>query len=108
MNSSKALVPSILGTQHAAQRKYTAAETAAGGGNEFRQGIREEELAAHSFLALPDAALTLVCLAGELWLTRDGDIEDHILGVGQGFTIRRGDQAAVQALRPSRIRLIGN
>lgn len=74
-----------------------------GDGNGFLRGVREEELAVRRCLLLPDMALTLVCLAGELWLTRSGDFEDHILGAGQHFAIRRGDQAAVQALRPSRM-----
>lgn len=66
----------------------------------------DHSLAARQMLALPDQNLTLVCLAGELWLTRDGDIEDYILGPGQCLTVRRGDQAAVQALRPSRVRVV--
>jgi hypothetical protein len=40
-----------------------------------------------------------------LWLTREGDIEDYILGPGQSFTARRHDKVTVQALRPSRLRL---
>jgi hypothetical protein len=66
----------------------------------------EHKLAAHQIFALPDEDLTLICLAGELWLTRDGDIEDYILGPGHSFVVRRGDQVAVQALKPSRVRLI--
>jgi hypothetical protein len=66
---------------------------------------RDHSLAAREMLALPDQSLILVCLAGELWVTRDGDIEDYILGPGQRMTLRRGDQAAVQALQPSRVRV---
>lgn len=69
---------------------------------------RDRSLAARQMLELPDENLSLTCLAGELWLTRDGDIEDYILGPGQSFVLRRGDQAAVQALRPSRVRLIAS
>ena len=68
---------------------------------------RDHSLAAREMLALPNQNLTVVCLAGELWLTRDGDIEDYILGPGQCMTIRQGDQAAVQALLPSRLRVLG-
>ncbi len=63
-------------------------------------------LAPRQLLALPDENLTVTCLAGELWLTRDGDIEDYILGPGRSLTIRRGDQAAVQALKSSQLRLV--
>ena len=62
-------------------------------------------LDANEMLMLPDASRKLICLAGEIWITRDGDIEDYILGPGQSFVLRRGDQAAVQALKPSRVRL---
>jgi hypothetical protein len=65
----------------------------------------DRSLAARQMLVVPDENLGLTCLAGELWLTRDGDIEDYILGPGQSFVLRRGDQAAVQALKPSRVRL---
>jgi quercetin dioxygenase-like cupin family protein len=66
----------------------------------------ERVLAKSQLLALPDANAKLVCLEGELWLTRDGDSEDYILGPGRSFTVRRGDRAAVQALKPSRVRLV--
>lgn len=69
-------------------------------------GNRERVLAKRDLLALPDANAKLVCLEGELWLTRDGDIEDHILGPGRSFAVRRGDRAAVQALKASRVLLI--
>ena len=67
----------------------------------------ERGLAKSQLLALPDMDMTLVCLEGELWLTREGDSEDYILGPGGSFTVRRGDRAAVQALRPSRVRIDG-
>ena len=77
---------------------------------EFRTGMHgqgvEQALAKRQLLALPDANAKLVCLEGELWLTRNGDGEDHILGPGRSFAIRRADLAAVQALKASRVRLI--
>lgn len=75
---------------------------------EFQEGMLESgrrQLAKGDMLVLPAIDATLVCLEGELWLTRDGDIEDYILGPGQSFDARRGDKLTVQALRPSRIRL---
>lgn len=81
---------------------------------EFQEGMHatvphvERGLAKHQLLVLPAEDLTVLCLEGELWLTRDGDIEDYILGPGQSLTVRRGDQAAVQALQPGRLRLIAH
>lgn len=65
----------------------------------------ERALASRQMLALPDEDVNITCLAGELWLTRHGDIEDYILGPGQSFAARRGSRAAVQALKPSRLLL---
>lgn len=80
-------------------------------GTEFRLGMHadatpvEENLEKGRVRLLPARDLMVLCLAGELWITRDGDAEDYILGPGQRLTIGRNDQAAVQALRTSRFRL---
>ncbi len=80
--------------------------------SEFREGMHardapglEQSLAKGQLSLLPARNLDLLCLAGELWLTRDGDAEDYILGPGQRLAIGREDQAAVQALQASRFRL---
>ncbi|NJD33737.1 MAG: DUF2917 domain-containing protein [Betaproteobacteria bacterium] len=65
----------------------------------------ERALAKNQLLALPDTSAMLVCLEGELWLTREGDSEDYILGPGRSFAVRSGDRVVVQALQPSRLRL---
>ncbi|BAO31265.1 hypothetical protein SUTH_03495 [Sulfuritalea hydrogenivorans sk43H] len=67
--------------------------------------IVERALAKNQLLVVPDADISLLCLEGELWLTRDGDSEDYILGPGQSFDARRGDRIVVQALRTSRLKL---
>ena len=85
----------------ASRRKQRSALTAA-----VAAGITEVDLERQRPLLLPDQAALLVCLEGELWLTRDRDNEDYILGPGQQFAIRPGDQATVQALRESRLRLV--
>lgn len=69
-------------------------------------GHGEQPLPKNRLLSLTGKALTVLCLDGELWLTREGDIEDYILSAGQSFTLRAADRAAVQALRSSRIRLL--
>ncbi len=90
-------------------RRALFAAFAADHANEFRSGMHaggvEHALAKNQLLVMPDADTSLLCLEGELWLTRDGDIEDYILGPGKSFIARRGDKVAVMALRPSRLRL---
>lgn len=84
-------------------------EPAVGHGTEFRDGMLDRgrrELAPGQLLALPAIDATLLCLQGELWLTRDGDVEDYILGAGAILHLRRADQAVVMALKSSRLRLI--
>lgn len=88
-------------------------EAITGHASEFPQGMHaanagalEQVLAKDQMLVLDNRRLTLQCLEGQLWLTRDGDAEDYILGPGQNFEIHPRDHAVVQAQRPSRIRLL--
>lgn len=76
---------------------------------EFQEGMLDlgrRQLAKGDVLALPAIDATLVCLEGELWLTRDGDPEDYILGAGNCLHLGSRDQTMVQALQSSRVRLI--
>lgn len=41
---------------------------------------------------------TLRVVRGMLWLTVDGEPDDHVLSRGDRFTLRRGHKALVQAL----------
>ncbi len=96
-------------SQRARAMRGSQPATHAGNATEFQEGMLElsrRQLAKDEMLALPAIDATLVCLEGELWLTRDGDPEDYILGAGNSLHLRRGDQAMVQALRSSRLRLI--
>lgn len=115
MNASAHLASSLICPSPEKRRaRFAAAAAPASATNatEFRAGMHlpsiERALAKNQLLALPDANTKLICLAGELWLTRDGDIEDYILGPGESFVVRRGDGAAVQALQPSRVRLVAS
>ncbi len=45
----------------------------------------------------------LACSAGELWITVEGDPEDHILSTGATFSTGRRGRVAVMALCPSRL-----
>ena len=112
MNTACYLASSLIAQSPEKRRALfaaVAAQAPAGNAIEFRKGMHvpaiERTLAKNQMLALPDKNLTLVCLDGELWLTRDGDAEDYILGPGQRLAIGREDQAAVQALQASRFRL---
>lgn len=100
MGTSETLASAILCAPRPLRRKAMA--------HEFHSGMREESLAAAAFLALPTGSLSLLCLEGELWLTRDGDATDHIIQAGEQFPVRRRDRVTVQALRPSRIRVSEN
>ena len=116
MNASVDLASSIICQPREQRRALFAASAAkapAKDATEFQAGMHaaaarclEQALAKHQLLALPDADATLLCLAGEFWLTREGDIEDYFLKPGQSFAVRRGDRAVVQALQPSRMRLV--
>lgn len=112
MNATANLASSLICQSPERRRALFAARSApapAANATEFRAGMHtpgiEQALGKNRLLALSDANATLVCLEGELWLTRDGDSEDYILGPGRSFTVRRGDRAVVQALKSSRVRL---
>ncbi len=112
MNTSAYLASSLLCQPREKRRARFAelsAPASAANATGFLTGMQgpgvERALARNQLLALPAADTKLVCLEGEVWLTRDGDIEDYILGPGKTFLARRSDQVMVQALQPSRVRL---
>ena len=45
------------------------------------------------------------CFSGALWVTQEGDFEDHFLDPGEKFVINRGGLVAVQVLEDARIGL---
>ena len=54
-------------------------------------------------LTLDDSRGALVrVLAGELWITQDGDPNDHFAAAGAPFRISRGGATVVQALDEAR------
>lgn len=114
MNASIHLAPSLVCASRGRRRALFAAmavPASAKDATEFLDGMHaspaavEENLEKGRLRLLPARKIKLLCLAGELWITRDGDAEDYILGPGQQMTVGRHDQAAVQALQPSRFRL---
>ena len=70
------------------------------------------ELARREMLVLADAqGQTLVCQAGELWLTEEGGGEDHILRAGDSYsdsyTICSPGRLVLSACQPARFSLRG-
>ncbi len=49
--------------------------------------------------------LTLSCLEGWLWVTREGDAKDHMLTAGRSLRLDAPGRVVVQGLRPSRFSL---
>lgn len=49
---------------------------------------------------------TFVCEDGQVWLTLEGDPQDHVLGAGDTLRVRAG-HVVVQALRDARFHLSG-
>lgn len=65
------------------------------------------ELAAGRYLVMRDAKGTRVlCLAGELWITQDGDNADYFLQPGETFAIGVRGSIVVQAHRAARLLLL--
>ena len=46
--------------------------------------------------------LALTCGDGQLWLTREGDTKDYVLGPGDTVRLEAAGHVVVQALRPAR------
>lgn len=42
----------------------------------------------------------LTVQAGRVWLTRDGDLDDHVLATGERLWVRRGDRITGEAWTP--------
>ena len=51
------------------------------------------------------AGLVVACEAGSVWVTQEGDPEDHVLAPGDRLHLVRRGLVAVQALRTSQVRV---
>jgi len=57
-------------------------------------------------VTLDDAAGTRICArSGTVWVTEEGDRDDHIVTPGQCLVVERDGRTLVQALQPSWIAL---
>ena len=63
-------------------------------------------LEAGQLLTLDDAAGTrIVSRLGTVWVTEEGDPEDHIVGPGETRLIGRGGRTLLQAMQPAWVAL---
>lgn len=63
-------------------------------------------LEAGQLLTLDDAAGTrIVSRLGTVWITEEGDPEDHIVGPGETRLIGRGGRTLLQAMQPAWVAL---
>ncbi len=66
----------------------------------------ELELEEGQVVTLFDAKGTrIVARSGSVWVTEEGDRQDHIMGPGDARIVARPGRTIVQALAPSRIAL---
>jgi hypothetical protein len=49
-----------------------------------------------------------LCIAGPVWLTREGDPEDRVLEGGSTFRSERRGRVALLALGPARVAVVGD
>jgi hypothetical protein len=54
---------------------------------------------------LSDRPFRVACVTGLLWVTVDGDVEDHVLLPGEARTFRGHGTAVIQALRTATARV---
>jgi hypothetical protein len=75
--------------------------------NELRFPLTD--LATGSMLRLPDAqGRVVVAFEGCVWITQEGDPSDVVLDGGQSFCVDRQGLTLVQALRPSKLMVLGS
>jgi hypothetical protein len=52
-----------------------------------------------------DARTVVKCLSGVVWITCEGDPEDHVLSGGSSFSTSRRGRLAMMAFQPARVRV---
>lgn len=71
------------------------------------RGAVELELAAHATHALRVGReeVLVECVAGSVWITCEGDPEDHVLAAGERVRTTRRGKLVTLALEPARVRI---
>ncbi len=54
-------------------------------------------------LGRPGSGLEVACIAGLVWVTQSGDLEDHVLGPSEAIRLAGRGHVAMMALAPSRV-----
>jgi Protein of unknown function (DUF2917) len=77
------------------------------GGMKTTEGVTELALADWSARSIHvrNQPVEVSCLQGEVLVTLEGDLDDHVLAAGQAFRAERRGRLVVAALGPSRVRV---
>ena len=66
----------------------------------------ELKLTARSLQRVDDRASRVInCVQGIIWITQEGDLEDHVLMPGEQFEATKPGLVVVEALRDARLRI---
>lgn len=71
------------------------------------QRVRQQHLARHAMLRLPNRESVLQVISGCVWITRDGCAPDWILEAGQVYMQHTGAALLVYALQDAELLLAG-
>ena len=71
--------------------------------------IRRLSLGSGELVNLDDARGTTIRVRrGQVWITQDGDLADHVLDAGTSWAVERNGRTIVQAQHPTIVELSGN
>lgn len=66
--------------------------------------LKRHELGVYDASPLSSQA-EIICERGVLWVTRSGDLEDHVLMPGERLLINQGGKVVIEAMRESQLRI---
>jgi hypothetical protein len=91
--------------RHASDRLSTTTDSAE---TSYVSSARAANLPAGSLLRLDgDSRGRLIhCRQGALWVTQPGDAEDHVVRVGEAFTVTRPGRLVIQVLEPAAFQIV--
>ena len=62
-----------------------------------------EEMQTARLVSIRERGVIATCVEGRIWLTRDGDRNEHVLEAGESFTTADRNRVILQALSASRV-----